>query len=64
MKRTMRGGYRLALISFTAVLASLGSIPAFADEGPLVTVPTTTVDAVDTTATTARSDDCRYRDRR
>ena len=56
MKRTMRGGYRLALVSFTAVLASLGSIPAFADEVPLVTVPTTTVDAVDTTSTTRRSD--------
>lgn len=48
MKRRMRGGHRLALVSITAVLASLGSVPALADEGPLVTVPTTTPDAATT----------------
>jgi hypothetical protein len=58
MKRTMRGGHRLALVSITAVLASLGTVPAFADEGPLVTVPTATVDAATTTsATVAEVDD-------
>jgi hypothetical protein len=51
MKRTMRGGRRLALVSITAVLTSLGAVPALADEGPLVT-PTTTVDAAITTTTT------------
>ena len=52
MMRTTRGGHRLALVSITAVLTSLGSAPAFADEGPLVTVQTTTVDVAATTSTT------------
>jgi hypothetical protein len=52
MKGTMTGGHRLALVSIIAVLTLLGSVPAFADEGPLVTVPTTTADAVDAATST------------
>ena len=53
MNRTMTGVHRLALVSITLALTSLGWVPAFADEGPLATAPTTTVDQSSDTAVSA-----------